>query len=91
MNIELTSTVSADDLIDMIVDSICTRCMERMSSGMSEEALHFISELEKRFQDGELTVKLAEHFIVESIKCGIITDKDELYALVEEHEDKLND
>ena len=89
MNIEMT--VGADDLIEMIVESIITESMSRTGSSVGDEAFHFITELEKRFEDGELSAKLAEHFIVESIKCGMITDKDELYALVEEHEDKLND
>jgi hypothetical protein len=91
MDIELTTKIGADDLIETIADSICAQSIKTMcrSNGYNDEAFHFITELEKRFQDGELAYLLAEHFLRECIKCDRIETKEELESLFQEVEKEL--
>lgn len=84
MKIELTHTVDIDELPSMIIQSIIDDGVQSQQT-----AFEFIQQLEAEFEDGELTYRLAEHFLRECIRCGMIETKEELKDLFNEVEEEL--
>lgn len=90
MKLELQTTVSVEELVKQILSAIRHRSMNYQDFGQGETAFYFITEMASQFDDDHLYAELAEYFIKQSVICGIIENKEELNALVEEHYELFN-